>query len=88
MQADSTGGTDDDTKNSSPDGVLPRCPPPPEHVPSFGCEVEKCHSDKECHDIDQKCCYNGCTFTCMTTMPPPAGKTLPLKLIKALAINR
>jgi hypothetical protein len=85
MQADSAGHKAMDGRHKAMDGrhkagmrdvtvdggIRPQCPPPPEHVPSFGCDSPKCHSDKECQSSHHKCCYNGCTFTCLATLPPP-----------------
>jgi len=47
-----------------------RCPPPPKQVPSTACKSEKCSSDARC-GAGQRCCNNGCTFTCMLSMTVP-----------------
>ena len=52
------------------------CPPPPKEVPAFGCKVPVCKSDKECTTSGHRCCFNGCVFTCMPTMPPPPSKLI------------
>ena len=54
------------------------CPPPPKEVPTFGCNVPVCKSDKECTRSGKRCCFNGCAFTCMPTMPPPPSKSFTL----------
>lgn len=54
-----------------PQEVVERCPPPPKEVPRVGCSAHKCNSDKQCGVGGQRCCYNGCVFTCMSSMPPP-----------------
>ena len=50
-----------------------KCPPPPDHTPSDGCKVKQCKSDSGCPHSRNKCCYNGCVFTCMDTLKPPPG---------------
>jgi hypothetical protein len=48
------------------------CPPVPRKLPVSGCEVEPCSSDRECVDRHLKCCYNGCVYTCLPEVKPPA----------------
>jgi len=47
-----------------------RCPPPPKQVPNTACKASKCSSDARC-GAGQRCCNNGCTFTCLPSMPVP-----------------
>ncbi|KAM8774873.1 WAP four-disulfide core domain protein 1 [Rhynchonycteris naso] len=46
------------------------CPPPPRLLPPGACEVARCQADSECPK-DQRCCYNGCAYTCLEAVPPP-----------------
>ncbi|XP_035381484.1 WAP four-disulfide core domain protein 1 isoform X2 [Electrophorus electricus] len=47
-----------------------RCPPPPQMLPAQACEVPACHSDSKC-ERHKRCCYNGCTYTCLDSVQPP-----------------
>ncbi|XP_066098682.1 WAP four-disulfide core domain protein 1 [Saccopteryx bilineata] len=46
------------------------CPPPPRLLPPGACQVARCQADSECPG-DQRCCYNGCAYTCLEAVPPP-----------------
>ncbi|XP_036998314.2 WAP four-disulfide core domain protein 1 isoform X2 [Artibeus jamaicensis] len=46
------------------------CPPPPRSLPPGACQVARCRADFECSS-DQRCCYNGCAYTCLELVPPP-----------------
>lgn len=61
------------------DQALPQaqdlCPPVPAKLPQGSCHAPKCTSDRECAiqaDGEQKCCYNGCIYTCLPELAPPA----------------
>ncbi|XP_055001786.1 WAP four-disulfide core domain protein 1 isoform X1 [Sorex araneus] len=47
-----------------------QCPPPPQSLPEGACQAERCQADAEC-PRPQGCCYNGCVFTCLETVPDP-----------------
>ncbi|XP_071488497.1 WAP four-disulfide core domain protein 1-like [Diadema antillarum] len=47
-----------------------RCPPPSAQIPPDACSQCVCRSDRVC-PLDQKCCYNGCRYTCMNPVQPP-----------------
>ncbi|XP_055992122.1 WAP four-disulfide core domain protein 1 [Sorex fumeus] len=46
------------------------CPPPPQSLPVGACQAERCQADAECSP-PQRCCYNGCAFACLETVPDP-----------------
>ncbi|XP_054435091.1 WAP four-disulfide core domain protein 1 isoform X2 [Pteronotus mesoamericanus] len=46
------------------------CPPPPRSQPPGACQVVRCRADLDCY-FGQRCCYNGCTYTCLEVVPPP-----------------
>ena len=49
------------------------CPPVPALLPEGSCHAQKCSSDRECEDSGaRKCCYNGCIYTCLPELAPPA----------------
>ncbi|KAL8571194.1 hypothetical protein ACOMHN_010655 [Nucella lapillus] len=49
------------------------CPPVPATMPAGSCHAQKCTSDRECGDSGiRKCCYNGCIYTCLPELAPPA----------------
>lgn len=47
-----------------------RCPPPPRTLPPGACQAVRCHADSECPQ-QQRCCYNGCAYSCLEAVPPP-----------------
>ncbi|XP_023562585.1 WAP four-disulfide core domain protein 1 isoform X2 [Octodon degus] len=47
-----------------------RCPPPPRTLPPGACQAARCHADSEC-PRGQRCCYNGCAYSCLEAVPPP-----------------
>uniref|UniRef100_A0A8C4PYJ6 WAP four-disulfide core domain protein 1 n=1 Tax=Eptatretus burgeri TaxID=7764 RepID=A0A8C4PYJ6_EPTBU len=48
-----------------------RCPPPSSGFLEDACEVETCTTHKECPGR-YRCCYNGCVYTCLEPVSPPA----------------
>lgn len=50
------------------------CPPVPSVLPDGSCHAKKCTSDRECArgGANRKCCYNGCIYTCLPELTPPA----------------
>ncbi|KAK7094185.1 hypothetical protein V1264_007841 [Littorina saxatilis] len=49
------------------------CPPVPATLPEGSCHVKTCNSDRDCGDSGhRKCCYNGCMYTCLPELGPPA----------------
>ncbi|XP_019642984.1 PREDICTED: uncharacterized protein LOC109484190 isoform X1 [Branchiostoma belcheri] len=50
-----------------------RCPPPltVNRLRRRVCQQTKCVSDSEC-GAERRCCFNGCVFTCLDAVPPPA----------------
>lgn len=48
----------------------PSCPPAPLWTPAGACEAARCQAHAEC-PRPQRCCYNGCAYTCLEAMPPP-----------------
>ncbi|XP_041378221.1 WAP four-disulfide core domain protein 1-like [Gigantopelta aegis] len=57
---------------SGPGSVTDMCPPVPEVLPPGSCHVKVCNSDRECERQSRKCCYNGCTYTCLPEVGTPA----------------
>ncbi|KAG8144147.1 hypothetical protein E2320_001259 [Naja naja] len=51
-----------------------RCPPPSQTLPDRACEVPSCRSDSEC-EKHKRCCYNGCIYACLESVPPPPAET-------------
>ncbi|KAL5014128.1 hypothetical protein ScPMuIL_008398 [Solemya velum] len=51
--------------------VLELCPPVPDNSSLEACTKTECVTDKDCSK-SQKCCYNGCVFTCLTEVQKPA----------------
>lgn len=54
----------------TPNRHVGRCPPPPDQIPEDACSQCGCRSDRVC-PVEQKCCFNGCQYTCMNPMKPP-----------------
>ncbi|XP_035697501.1 uncharacterized protein LOC118430628 isoform X2 [Branchiostoma floridae] len=50
-----------------------RCPPPltVNKLRRRVCQQTKCVSDSTC-GAERRCCFNGCVFTCLDAVPPPA----------------
>ncbi|XP_066296132.1 uncharacterized protein [Branchiostoma lanceolatum] len=50
-----------------------RCPPPltVNKLRRRVCQQAKCVSDSTC-GAERRCCFNGCVFTCLDAVPPPA----------------
>ena len=48
------------------------CPPAIPEVGHQACAATNCSSDSEC-DTDCRCCFNGCTYTCLPEIKPPIG---------------
>ncbi|XP_076989294.1 WAP four-disulfide core domain protein 1 isoform X2 [Tamandua tetradactyla] len=46
------------------------CPPPPQTLPPDACQALHCQADTQC-SLLKRCCYNGCTYTCLEAVPPP-----------------
>ncbi|XP_067658681.1 WAP four-disulfide core domain protein 1-like [Haliotis asinina] len=56
---------DYDYLGDAPDAGSDFCPPVPSVLPSGSCAQTPCNSDRTCADINGKCCYNGCIYTCL-----------------------
>lgn len=53
-------------------GPITQCPKPAEQLTARACAVDPCQSDQDCLSNGERCCYNGCLFSCAISVHPPA----------------
>lgn len=50
------------------------CPAPKVPVAHSMCRTRQCARHSDCQKVNHLCCFNGCVFTCLTRVAPPAGR--------------
>ncbi|XP_064459587.1 WAP four-disulfide core domain protein 1-like [Ornithodoros turicata] len=48
------------------------CPAPKVPVPQSKCRARQCARHSDCQRVSHLCCFNGCVFTCLARVTPPA----------------
>ena len=65
---------DDDYQGDAPSVPSEKalCPPVPDVTTEEICSEIKCQSDSDCSGSN-RCCFNGCVFTCLVEVQPAPG---------------